>query len=91
MDNHECIIGLLYKHRDGDLATLNDLKAHIVDKIEYNEFLDSDPITKNLDSIREKVWTLKDYADFRRNTDLVRFRHCPECGKKIDWKRIKEG
>ena len=37
------------------------------------------------------VFSLNDYCDFRKSVNLVRFRHCPECGKKIDWKSIKGG
>lgn len=91
MADHECVIGLLYKHSHGFLATLDDLKAHIADKIEFNEYLDSDPFTKNIECLREKVWTIKDYCDRRKSTDLTRFEYCPMCGKKIEWKRIKEG
>ena len=91
MADHECYIGLLYKHSDCELATIADLNAHIADKIAFNEYLDNEPFAKHIECLREKVWTLKDYADRRKSTDLVRFNHCPECGKKIDWKRIKDG
>ncbi len=35
-------------------------------------------------------YTLKDYADRRKSTNLRRFEFCPICGKKIDWKKIKK-
>ena len=37
------------------------------------------------------TFSLNDYCNFRKSVNLVRFRHCPECGKKIDWKAIKGG
>lgn len=37
------------------------------------------------------VFSINDYCDFRKAVNLIRFRHCPECGKKIDWKAIKGG
>ena len=36
------------------------------------------------------LFTLKQYADRRRSTDLTRFSFCPDCGKRIDWKSIAE-
>ena len=36
-------------------------------------------------------FSLNDYCDFRKSVNLARFRCCPECGKKIDWKEIKGG
>ena len=35
-------------------------------------------------------YKLADYADRRKSTDLTRFTYCPYCGKKIDWKKIRE-
>ena len=34
-------------------------------------------------------YTFRDYGDKRKSTDLIRFEYCPGCGKKIDWKAIK--
>lgn len=36
-----------------------------------------------------KEYTLQDYADKRKSTNLIRFDFCPYCGRKIDWKKIK--
>lgn len=90
-DTHKCIIGLISCYADGDLVTLDDLKKHIDGKIEFNAFLESDPIYRVRPDLRATVYTLKDYADRRKNTDLTRFTYCPDCGKRIDWKAIKEG
>ena len=37
------------------------------------------------------TFSLNDYCDKRKSTDLTRFNYCPICGKKIDWKAIKGG
>lgn len=35
------------------------------------------------------MFSLKDYLDWRRSTNITRFVYCPYCGKKIDWKGMK--
>ena len=35
-------------------------------------------------------WTLADYLNYKRETNLIRFDHCPKCGCRIDWKKIRE-
>ncbi len=34
-------------------------------------------------------YSFADYCDKRKVTNLGRFEFCPMCGKKIDWKKIK--
>ena len=41
--------------------------------------------------IKDKIYSLPDYCDKRKSTDLTQFNYCPLCGKKIDWKAIKGG
>lgn len=77
----ECIVGLKYDYENTELLTLAELKEHIE---ETNYFAEN-----GIFGI--KVYTLADYADKRKNTDLHRFEYCPHCGKKIDWKAIKGG
>ena len=38
---------------------------------------------------KESIYTMKDYADKRKSTNITRFEYCPHCGEKIDWKKIK--
>ena len=86
----ECIIGLLHYHVDySELVTLEELEEHITDGIMYNVMLDSDPVLKVRKEIRRKVWTLAEYADWRRSTNLQKFSYCPRCGKFIDWGEIR--
>lgn len=90
MSEHECIIGSLnddiYK-----LITLKELKSYIQELKEYNQYILD---TFAHDDVRLKFqiteYTLKDYCDKRKSTNLTRFEFCPYCGKKIDWKKIKE-
>lgn len=91
MPEHECIIGQLSKYDHYDLATVADIKEHIEERKELNRIIEREAVVYS----RFKKffeWTLKDYADGRKSTNLNRFNYCPECGKKIDWKKIrKEG
>ena len=70
---HECLIGYLDRWGAGRLVTLEGLKVNIRAR-------------KNLKST---VYSLSDYGDKRKRTDVIRFNYCPECGKKIDWSAIK--
>ena len=90
MANHGCVIGLLNLSSESELATVAMLKDHIVDRVERNRQIRE--LGVSIGSwLYEKEWTLKDYCDKRKSTNLSRFDFCPECGKKIDWKRIKDG
>lgn len=91
MTEHRCVIGLLHHYEYSKLATLDDLKEHIADNIEFNRSLDADPLLRSAKELRAKVWTLKSYGDWRKSTNLTRFRHCPECGATINWKQVKDG
>ena len=86
MTNHDCVIGLLHKVDYDELVTLKELQKHMAVVIKVNEWCKSD----GLDILCSKEWSLKDYCDKRKATDLTRFDYCPYCGKKIEWKKIKE-
>ena len=76
----ECYIGVIYDYENTDLVTLADLKEHIESHNEMVKFWK----THGFPEIKEKK--LVDYS-----TDLTQFNYCPLCGKKIDWKAIKDG
>ena len=86
MDDHECVIGLLYQNDNIDLCNLSSLKEHIQERKEFNV----EAKKYNMPYLVMTEWTLRDYADKRISTDLTRFDFCPYCGKKIDWKEIKK-
>jgi hypothetical protein len=90
-EQHKHIIGLLRKSEYSELVTLNELLKHQTDQREYNEFLKNDTLYSKCGFLKKSEYTLKQYADFRKNTDLTRFRYCPDCGEKIDWNAIKNG
>ena len=89
MADHECVVGLLNISSESELATVAMLKDHVVSRIERNRQLRDLGVSIG-NWLYEKEWTLKDYCDRRKSTNLSRFDFCPACGKKIDWKRIKE-
>ena len=92
MANENCqhIIGLYHHYEDSELVTLDALEDLIADTEMYNVFLDSDPLLKDCKELRKKEWTLADYGDKRKRTNMTRFDYCPDCGKAIDWKAIRE-
>lgn len=34
-------------------------------------------------------YSIEQYCDKRCSTNLTRFNYCPDCGKPIDWKAVK--
>lgn len=82
--SHECVIGLMHDYEDIDLVTVSELKEHIKRQVEIREYYHAVGLKEPM------VWTLMDYTDKRRGTNLTRFSFCPECGKKIDWKVIRK-
>ena len=84
MNNHNCIIGLIYDLDYCHLITKNQLVEYVDEKKELNKIAE----TFNY-PLKQKIWELSDYADKRKSTDLTRFDFCPFCGNKIDWKKIK--
>lgn len=90
---HECKIGMLYRYSGytTELVTAADLIAHIKEKEDFNESVVRDGFEKICPDLIQKVFTLQNYGDRRKSTDLYRFDYCPECGKKINWKEIRLG
>lgn len=85
MSEHTCTIGLIYDSDYCRLSTLPSLKSHIEERNRFNSFAEYVDYP-----VRMKTFTLKDYCDRRKSTNLVRFEFCPYCGKKIDWKSIRK-
>ena len=88
---HECVLGEIIGYEETRLVTLKALKAHIASKIEHAELIEDMKREHPSFSANCRVYTLSDYCDGRRSTDLIRFKFCPGCGREIDWKAIKEG
>lgn len=85
----ECVIGELYNYDNTQLVNPTQLKSYIQQNIDlensmYKEFA-------LLGYRKRRVYSLADYCDKRKTTNLIRFKFCPCCGQEIDWKKIKEG
>ena len=85
---HECFVGIINDYDNTEMVTLTALKRHIRDTSELIEAFKRDVLFKDY-LYGTRAWTLIDYSDKRKSTDLTRFEYCPMCGKKIDWKAIK--
>lgn len=33
-------------------------------------------------------WTIEDYINVHKDTNITRFSYCPQCGEKIDWNNL---
>lgn len=71
----DCAIGEWLDYEDTRIVTANELFENIK--------------TTNRHMKEQYRVNAADYCDFRKTVNLVRFRFCPECGRKIDWKAIK--
>lgn len=90
MKEHECSIGVLWESYEvTNIVDLPYLKEFIRKEQRHQEWLDEEGYPADYWG-RKKVNTLRDYGDLRKATALERFRFCPECGKRIDWKAIRE-
>lgn len=67
-----------------ELATAEDVAKYIIKDIEYK-----DAMNKYGYTLLKNIFNPKQYTDFRFSTNLERFKYCPECGEKIDWKKIR--
>lgn len=52
---------------------------------EWNELFTIKDLIK---ASKESMYTIKDYTDRRKSTNITRFEYCPFCGEKINWKTI---
>lgn len=89
MEKHECDIGMLWEDYEiTNIVTLSYLKEFIRKEQARQKWMDDHYPADYWG--RKKVATLKDYGDLRKSTALERFKFCPECGKRINWKAIRE-
>lgn len=89
MNNHTCLIGIYHQSDCSELVTLEELQLNILETRQYNYMLQHDPFLSGATGLYKKEYTLRDYADKRKSTNLYRFDFCPSCGKPIDWKAIR--
>ena len=81
---HDCFIGELIDYDNTSLVSLLLLKQHIENQKSLQQY------EKDLGIEPCKVYSLHDYCDRRKSTDLYRFIYCPVCGEKIEWDKIKK-
>lgn len=92
---HECVIGVYQFSDDAQLVTLNELcDIHLRQynqALYWNQALSAN-YSPDMDGDVEKEYKeeWRKYCDFRYSTPLTRFTHCPFCGKKLNWKEMKE-
>lgn len=87
--NHECLIGLWHYDDSSEMVTIGDITKNIRS---HNEmFSYEDACVRMLKRIGMQEYHIEDLFDLRKNRlPITRFRYCPECGKKIDWKGMRE-
>lgn len=81
------IIGLLYGNDYTRLVTHQKLQEQIDNHKKYNQYILEQ--FGNNSSLKIKEYDWDDYADKRKNTNIIRFDYCPFCGEKISWKTFK--
>ena len=87
-DKHKCLIGLWYYEDGAEMKTLSEIVEIINQRNQImscgGEYVE---IYKELGL---KEYRIDDLFDLRKNRlPITRFKYCPECGKKIDWKGMK--
>ena len=73
---------------ESELVSVSQLKEHIEHRARENQYMRELGIESQW--LYKKEWTLRDYADWRKSTNLTRFHYCPECGNKINWGAIRK-
>ena len=68
-------IGMWLDYEDTTLVTRDGLCKNVEDMNQYSR--------------KEYQVELEDYFDLRKSVNLVRFDYCPNCGEKLDWRKMK--
>ena len=82
------IIGLLYVSDYTRLVNRQELQEQIDNHKQHNEYISDKFGNDSCLKVKEYDWD--DYADKRKNTNIIRFDYCPFCGEKINWKNFKK-
>lgn len=86
IQNHnDHVIGLLYDYDNTDTVTASGLRRWLSDKAEIYQNALNDKVWSKYAERFKVPYSLKDYADRRVSTNLVRFVYCPVCGKRLKW------
>ena len=87
---HDCVIGILNRNFNSIAITLPALMKAVEADNELIEWAKNDPNYLLMLDMLPPGYTMKDYADLRKNTGLQHFRFCPECGACIDWGALRK-
>ena len=84
MKKCNCWIGILnsYDQSDTNYLYMDDYVEKIKQRVDTSLML-----SKTL--FHDKVFVMKDYIDGRKSMS-IRFKYCPLCARKINWKEIRE-
>lgn len=85
MNKCEHLIGIRHDYENTDAVTFAELKKHIASEKRLAELKKDDEWWQSLLC----KYTLEDYCDRRKTTNLFRFNYCPNCGEKINWKEMR--
>lgn len=86
---HECIIGLLNELEGSELVSCLELQLYVKEQESKKESYENDPYYR-ITHFPKFFYSLSDYCDKRKSTNLTRFDFCPYCGNKIDWKALRK-
>jgi len=53
---------------------------------EWNELM---TLKDLIEASKESIYTMIDYTDKRKSTNITHFDYCPYCGEKINWKDFR--
>ena len=84
-----CVIGVLTGDGSGRLMTFPALLKHIERQQELNRMLSSEKIKVVTDGMLRKpvqVFSVEDYMEGQKHTDLLRFSCCPICGHPLNFR-----
>lgn len=88
-DNRDCLMGLWHYDDSSEMVTIGDITKNIRSHNEMFSYEDVYVRMLILNGVQE--YHMEDLFDWRKNRlPITRFRYCPECGKKIDWKGMRE-
>lgn len=81
---HKCIVGMLWLTEEAILATAKDVSTDIMNDMDARDEMKKWGYTP-----LRNIFSPKQYTDWRCSTNLERFKYCPCCGEKIDWKKVR--
>ena len=93
--DHEHTIGVWNDYDNTQLVTLSELKKVFKNDFDFSCWAyyenKGEPVPECIAKTRpsfDKKW--KNHFDWRCNTNLTRFTHCPFCGETLDWSEMKK-